>query len=84
MERHRMLARSEHSRCIECGQPYGSDLFHYWHGMMEDGPAYWSDRGVLCSPRCAVAHHKKRLAEGTVRQDPAPDPMEAMATRFRR
>lgn len=79
-----MLARPDLSRCIECGQPYGSDLFHYWHGRIEDGPAYWSDRGVLCSPRCAVEHHRKRVAEGTVRQEPASDPMEAMAPRFRR
>lgn len=69
-----MLARPERFRCIECGLPFGDDKFHYWEGIFENGPAYWSDRGLLCSPRCSLVHHKKRLAEGTVGREPAPDP----------
>ncbi|WP_281033082.1 MULTISPECIES: hypothetical protein [unclassified Mesorhizobium] len=28
------------------------------------------------SPRCSLAHHRKRAAEGTLPQEPAPDPFE--------
>ncbi|MCV0395409.1 MAG: hypothetical protein K5872_08255 [Rhizobiaceae bacterium] len=74
-----MLARPETIRCIECGVPFGSPLFHYWHGNIADGPAYWCDRGVLCSPNCSLAHHGKRLSEGTAPTTPAPDPMAGRA-----
>ncbi|WP_127519621.1 hypothetical protein [Mesorhizobium sp. Z1-4] len=65
-----MLARPEITRCIECGLAYGSPGF----ALDGDGPAYWCDRGVLCSPRCSLAHHKMRTAEGTLPARPAPDP----------
>lgn len=71
-----MLARPERHRCIECGLPFGADGFHLYHGQIEQGPAYWCDRGVLCSPQCSMAHHKKRRAEGTLPDKPAPDPFE--------
>ena len=71
-----MLARPETFRCIECGLPYRADGFHYHGGRIEHGAAYWSDRGVLCSPRCSLAHHKRRQAEGTLLDKPAPDPFE--------
>ncbi len=45
-----MLARPETRRCIECGLAYGTDAFGYHEGRIENGPAYWSDRGILCSP----------------------------------
>jgi hypothetical protein len=44
--------------------------------MIEEGPAYWTDRGILCSAQCSLAHHGKRRAEGTLPQEPAPDPFE--------
>jgi hypothetical protein len=31
----------------------------------------------LCSAQCSLKHHKKRAAEGTLPQEPAPDPFEA-------
>ncbi|WP_274629820.1 hypothetical protein [Arvimicrobium flavum] len=76
-----MLARPETKRCIECGTPYDDAAFHYWEGRVANGPAYWSDRGILCSPRCSLAHHQRRAAEGTLADAPAPDPFQL--TRFR-
>ncbi|MBD0416054.1 hypothetical protein [Oryzicola mucosus] len=71
-----MLARPDPYACVECGTPFRSDGFHYHEGIVENGPAYWSDRGILCSPQCSLAHHQKRKAEGTLRQTPAPDPFD--------
>ena len=71
-----MLARPDAYRCIECGLPYRAPGFHHYHGMIEEGPAYWTDRGLLCSPQCSLTHHKKRRAAGTLQQEPAPDPFE--------
>jgi len=78
-----MLARPDAYRCIECGLPYRATGFSHYHGMIEEGPAYWSDRGILCSPQCSLAHHKMRAAEGTLQQEPAPDPFEVQSL-FRR
>lgn len=69
-----MLARPETRRCIECGLPYGSIGFACYHGDIDEGPAYWSDRGILCSPKCSLAHWRKRDAEGSMPSVPAPDP----------
>jgi hypothetical protein len=69
-----MLARPETRRCIECGLPYGAIGFWCHHGDIENGPAYWSDRGILCSPKCSLAHFRRREAEGTLPVAPAPDP----------
>jgi hypothetical protein len=71
-----MLARPEKHRCIECGMPFGSVAFWYHQGNIDNGPAYWSDRGILCSPACSLAHHRKRAAEGTLPDHPAPDPFD--------
>jgi len=69
-----MLARTEKHRCIECGLAYGEPSFSL-HGT-SGGPAYWTDRGVLCSPQCSLAHHRKRAAEGTLPPAPPPSPFE--------
>lgn len=71
-----MLARPEKYRCIECSEPFGSEAFHYYEGKLDNGPAYWCDRGILCSPQCATAHYLKRRAEGTLPKTPAPNPFE--------
>ncbi|TPK41573.1 hypothetical protein FJ492_19400 [Mesorhizobium sp. B2-5-4] len=71
-----MLARPDAYRCIECGLSYRAAGFSCYHGDVANGAAYWSDRGILCSPRCSLAHHRKRAAEGTLQQEPAPDPFE--------
>lgn len=71
-----MLARPERHRCIECGLAFGEPGFDLHHGNIENGPAYWCDRGVLCSPRCSLAHYHKRAAEGTLPTEPAPNPLE--------
>ena len=55
-----MLARTEKYRCIECGLAYGEPAFWLHGGRIENGPAYWTDRGMLCSPQCSLAHHRKR------------------------
>lgn len=71
-----MLARPETRRCIECGTPYEANTFHYWHGDANNGPAYYCDRGILCSPQCSLTHFRRREAEGTLQQLPADDPFE--------
>jgi hypothetical protein len=71
-----MLAIPEKYRCIECGLPFGHDRFSYYEGDMDNGAAYWCDRGLLCSPICSMKHHAKRLAEGSVGSEPAPDPLD--------
>lgn len=70
-----MLARPEAKRCVECGTPYEAASFHYWKGIVGNGPAYFSDRGILCSPACSVAHFRRREADGTLPEQPAPDPL---------
>lgn len=69
-----MLARPETRRCVECGLPYGAIGFSCYHGDIDQGPAYWSDRGILCSPKCSLAHWRRREAEGSLGTAPAPDP----------
>jgi len=69
-----MLARPETRRCIECGLPYGAIGFAFYHGDVDQGPAYWSDRGILCSPKCSLAHVRRREAEGSPTMAPAPNP----------
>jgi hypothetical protein len=71
-----MLARPERYRCIECGLAYGEPGFHLHGGRIENGPAYFTDRGVLCSPQCSLVHYRKRAADGTLPAAPPPNPFE--------
>ncbi|WP_309083629.1 hypothetical protein [Chelativorans sp.] len=71
-----MLARPEKFRCIECSKPFGAPDFACYYGQIESGPAYWSDRGMLCSLECSLRHHRQRMAEGTLSSAPAADPFE--------
>ncbi|HEV2558384.1 MAG TPA: hypothetical protein VGU45_07145 [Microvirga sp.] len=71
-----MLNRLHHTNCIQCGKPYGSPDFTYQAGRIENGPAYWSDRGLLCSAACGQAHTRQRLAAGDPMRDPAENPLE--------
>ncbi|WP_352942944.1 hypothetical protein [Mesorhizobium sp. M0809] len=48
--------------------------FCYHEGKVENGAAYWSDRGILCSPPCSLTPHRKREAEETLLQVLALDP----------
>lgn len=68
-----MLARPETFRCIECGLASNAPSFAFHGGIVDHGPAYWCDRGVLCSVKCSVAHTEKRRAQGTLPDHPAPD-----------
>lgn len=70
-----MLARPEKFRCIECNLAFGEPGFACLRGDMGNGPAYWTDRGVLCGPACSMAHFATRRAEGTLQQQPARNPM---------
>lgn len=72
-----MLARPDAHRCIECGRLYGGDDFSYHYGRIENGPVYWSDRGLLCSVECSLAHTRKRMADGTLPSAPSQNPLEA-------
>jgi hypothetical protein len=76
-----MLARPATHRCIECGLPLDAPGFQFHGGKRESGPAYWSDRGVLCSPRCSVNHTLRRRAESSLPDRPAPDPFELTRSR---
>ena len=71
-----MLARTENYRCIECGLAYGEPGFWMHGGKIENGPAYFTDRGVLCSPQCSLKHYQRRAVEGTLPHEPPPDPFE--------
>ena len=71
-----MLKRPETYKCIECGLPYGAAGFALHQGRTENGPAYWCDRGLLCSPQCSLTQYRKRAAEGTLPIEPAPNPFE--------
>lgn len=56
--------------------PYGAAAFTYYGGRIGDGPAYWSDRGLLCSALCSVAHFVRRRGEGTLPAGPVPEPFD--------
>ncbi len=60
--------------CVECDTPYEDPAFCYFGGIPEAGPAYWSDKGVLCSPKCSLDHFLKRQAAGDPMTAPAPHP----------
>ncbi len=62
-----MLARPETRRCIECGLPFGAIGFTCYHGDIDEGPAYWSDRGILLLAEMlagALAPARRQLAGG--------------------
>ena len=63
-----MLARTPRHLCIECGLPYGEPGFACYEDVLAHGPAYWSDRGILCGTRCATAHFRARQADGVALQ----------------
>ena len=71
-----MLNRTQARTCLECGLPYGHPSFVYEAGRIEKGPAYWSDRGLLCSHACSTAHFERRVREGNPMREPAPHPFE--------
>jgi len=71
-----MLKKTQPRACIECGLPYGHPDFGYHYGRIENGPAYWSDRGLLCSHACSTAHFERRVKEGDPMKEPAPNPLE--------
>jgi hypothetical protein len=71
-----MLALTPRPECLECGLAYGAPGFAFHCEQSEYGPAYWSDRGLLCSPGCAAAHARKRLAEGTMPKGPVDCPVD--------
>jgi hypothetical protein len=70
-----MLQRTPRT-CLECGLAYGHIDFKYHSDRIENGPAYWSDRGILCSPACSTAHFERRVKEGDPMREPAPNPLE--------
>jgi hypothetical protein len=71
-----MLTKTQPRVCIECGLPYGHASFSYHYGQIGNGPAYWSDRGLLCSHACSMAHFERREKEGDPMREPAPNPLE--------
>ncbi|SCY78368.1 hypothetical protein [Microvirga guangxiensis] len=71
-----MLTRPNSRTCIECGLSFGHANFAYHAGKIENGPSYWSDRGLLCSVACSTVHFEKRERAGDAMKEPAPDPFE--------
>jgi hypothetical protein len=71
-----MLKRTQARTCVECGLAYGHPDFSYHYGRTENGPSYWSDRGLLCSHACSLAHFERREKEGDPMTEPAPNPLE--------
>ncbi len=71
-----MLKKTQPRGCIECGLPLGQAGFAHYAGRSENGPAYWSDRGFLCSHMCSVAHFERRVKEGEPMREPAHNPLE--------
>lgn len=71
-----MLKRVDIRTCIECGLIYGHPDFTYQAGKSENGPSYWSDRGILCSVVCSRTHFERRRLEGDEMKEPAPNPLE--------
>jgi len=69
-----MLQRLKPRSCVECGLPYGHPDFCYHSGKIDNGPAYWSDQGLLCSHACSTAHFVRREKEGNPMREPAPEP----------
>jgi hypothetical protein len=69
-----MLSRTPRLACIECNLPIGAPGFIFHAGKRSEGPAYWSDRGILCSSACALTHARRRAADGTSMHEPAPEP----------
>jgi hypothetical protein len=79
-----MLTRSPLPSCIECARPMSDAAFGFHQGRRENGPAYWSDEGVICSPACAAAHFSRRRIEGREMQKPADEPILPVAPFVRR
>ena len=79
-----MLARTPRALCVECHKPHGAPGFATQAGRPENGPAYWSDEGLVCSSACATRHVMRRVAEGRPMREPAPNPLEKSAGLFRR
>lgn len=71
-----MLARPETNHCVVCRRRFGDDAFAYYYGQIEQGPAYYCDEGILCSPACALKQFERRREDGTYPQRPAEDPFE--------
>jgi hypothetical protein len=79
-----MLARTPRALCVECQKPLGAPGLRPKGGRAENGPAYWSDEGVICSHACAARHAARRTAEGRPIREPASNPLERSAGLFRR
>lgn len=71
-----MLARPETNHCVVCRRRFADEAFAYYHGQIEQGPAYFCDEGILCSAHCALKQYERRRAAGTYPQRPATDPFE--------
>jgi hypothetical protein len=61
--------------CVECDKLEDDSTFCFYNDERMNGPAYWSDKGVLCSAKCATDHYLKRLAAGEV-MAPSPRPRQ--------
>lgn len=65
--------------CVVCGRPLADPAFAMHGGRPANGPAYWSDRGLLCSLACALAHERQRREAGEPMTEPAENPLDRSA-----
>lgn len=69
-----MLWTNARRACVECGKLSDAEGFGHHYGQRRNGPAYWSDDGLICSPTCVASHVAKRRAEGREMREPSPAP----------
>lgn len=78
-----MLRMNSRRGCVECGKLMDAESFDFHYGLRANGPAYWSDEGLICSPVCATSHFKRRKGENREMREPAPAPGVGAPVRIR-
>lgn len=71
-----MLTKASEFTCIVCGRGPDHPDYAWGNGRSSDGPAYWSERGAMCSAACALSHGLKRAADGDAMSEPADPPFQ--------
>lgn len=78
-----MLRLNAARACVECGKLKDAEGFDFEKGRRANGPAYWSDDGLICSAACAVSHVARRRGEAREMREPSPAPGVGASVRKR-